>query len=324
MRRSSPEEPGWTRVVAGRGFSYVDVRGRRAGAAERERIGALAVPPAWSDVWVCADPDGHLQAVGTDADGRRQYVYHPDWVRARRREKYERVEEFGRVLGRARVRVRRELDLPGVPLPRACATAFRLLDLGALRIGNDVYADEDGGFGLTSLERRHARLRDGVLHLRFLGKSGVEHHVEVDDADVVAAVVAMRRRRGTTDLLSYREGTSWRGLAPSHVNDHLREVTGLDVSAKDFRTWHGTVVAALALDRAVREGTDPEDAGLATVASRAAADLLGNTPAQARESYVDPRILSAFARGRRLLGARGGREGERAVLRLLGEERWPG
>ncbi|MGN0063969.1 MAG: DNA topoisomerase IB [Nocardioides sp.] len=319
MRRSSPEEPGWTRRRAGRGFTYVDARGRRAGADTRARLESLAVPPAWREVWICADPDAHLQAVGTDDAGRRQYLFHPDWVAARAREKYDRVLELGRRLGRARVRVGRDLQLERVPLERACATAFRMLDLGALRIGNDVYADEDGGFGLTTLERRHARRRGEVLHLDFVGKSGVEHHVEISDVEVLAAVEAMRRRRGSPDLLSYR-GDRWRSLGPTHVNDYVRSATSVEVTAKDFRTWHGTVVAARALTEAARAQSWDEEGpprGWESVAWEAAAELLGNSPAQARESYVDPRVVEAHAGGRRLRPWRDRRDLERAVLQLV-------
>lgn len=327
MRRSSPEEPGWTRRRAGRGFSYVDATGRVAGDQERERFAALAVPPAWREVWLCADPEAHLLAVGVDDAGRRQYIYHPDWVSERQAEKYERAVQFGRALPRARTRVSRDLRLPGVPLERACATAFRILDLGALRIGNDVYADENGGFGLTTLERRHVRRRGQALHLHFVGKSGVEHDVELADLAVLRAIGDMRRRRGSPDLMSYRD-PQWRSLDSAQVNDYLRDVTGLEVSAKDFRTWHGTVAAAAALEGAACSATTPDDEGCPSswqrAACEAAAALLGNSPTQARDAYVDPRLFEAYAVGTRLRRWRGRRDLERAVLELLKRAPGPG
>lgn len=326
MRRSVPEEPGWTRRRAGRGFSYLHASGRLATADERVRFASLAIPPAWNEVWICADPEAHLQAVGVDAAGRRQYIYHPDWVAARALEKFERVAEFGRRLGRARVAVDRHLALPDMPLERACATAFRMLDVGALRVGNDVYAEDDSGFGLTTLQRRHARLRGDTLLLRFTGKSGVEHRIEIADPQVLAALQQMRRRRGSPDLLSYREpGRShprWAGLRSEQVNRYIRGVTGRAVSAKDFRTWHATVVAARVLAQETRHpppdpGADPVGAAQ-KVALRAAAELLGNTVAQAKESYVDPRVLAAHTEGRTVRTWRDDRDLERAVLEMLG------
>lgn len=318
MRRSSPDEPGWTRRRAGRGFSYVDATGRLADPDERSRFAGLAIPPAWREVWVCADPQAHLQAVGLDEADRRQYLYHPDWVQERAREKFDHVLEFGGRLGRARVTVNRHLGSPGMPLERACATAFRMLDLGALRVGNDGGA-EDSGFGLTTLQRRHARRVGDTLCLRFVGKSGVAHRIEIVDPQVLAAVEQMRRRQGSPDLLSYRDQdrprARWAGLRSEQVNSYIREVTGIEASAKDFRTWHATVLAARVL---AEESRHPTGSGSAqSAAIRAAAELLGNTEAQARESYVDPRVLTAHDEGRTVRSWRDQRDLERAVLQLL-------
>lgn len=329
LRRTSPDEPGWTRRKAGSGFSYLDHAGERLPAQDAQRVRDLVIPPAWREVWVTPHPNGHLQAVGTDAAGRRQYLYHPAWREQRDAEKFDRMLLFGRGLVRARERMLTDLGREGMPMERACAAAVRLLDLGYFRIGNDVYADEHGSFGLTTLERRHVRRQQDRLVFTFTGKSGVDHRIEIDDATVIAAVDIMRRRRGRQDprLMAYKHGRSWRSVLPDLVNTYVRETTGLEATAKDFRTWHATVLAAAAL------ASTSESA--ATVASRKRAvagamrevsDFLGNTPALARSSYVDPRVIEAYERGltierttRRRFETTDERQAalERATLRLI-------
>ncbi|GAB2873379.1 hypothetical protein GCM10027026_24960 [Myroides odoratimimus subsp. xuanwuensis] len=195
LRRTSPDQPGWTRRRAGRGFVYLDQSGVRLPDEAVERIKSLVIPPAWSDVWITPHAHGHLQAVGTDDAGRRQYIYHDDWRTRRDAEKFERMQAFGEALSKARELVVTDLGREGMPIERACAAAVRLLDLGYFRIGNDVYADTNGSFGLTTLERRHVRRRDGKLVFMFTGKSGVDHRIEIDDAVVIEAIQVMRRRR---------------------------------------------------------------------------------------------------------------------------------
>jgi DNA topoisomerase I len=306
LRRTSPDQPGWSRRRAGRGFVYLDHAGVRVADVEVERIRALVIPPAWEDVWITPYPNGHLQAVGTDAAGRRQYLYHPAWRARRDAEKFERVLDFGAALAVARTRVAEDLLLPELPLPRATASAVRLLDLGCFRIGNDVYADQHGSFGLTTLRREHVRLRSGRLVFDFVGKSGVEHHVEIDDPGLVEVIGRMRRRRGGEGaLLSYREGRLWRSLSPTLVNEYVREVTGVAASAKDFRTWHATVLAAASLADAAAELDGRASAAarrrMVTRAMREVAEFLGNTPAMARSSYVDPRVVEAYEEGRTIV-----------------------
>ena len=184
------------------------------------------IPPAWEDVWITPYENGHLQAVGTDDAGRRQYLYHPQWRERRDAEKFDRMLLFGKALSKARERVLLDLGLEGMPLERACAAAVRLLDLGYFRIGNDVYADENGSFGLTTLERRHVRRHQDQLIFAFVGKSGVEHEITIDDAVVIEAIEIMRRRRSGDDdrLLSYKNGRSWRSLLPDLVNDYVRRL----------------------------------------------------------------------------------------------------
>jgi len=329
LRRTSPEQPGWTRRRAGRGFVYLDEHGARLPEEDAQRVRDLVIPPAWTEVWITPYPNGHLQAVGTDAAGRRQYLYHPEWRSRRDAEKFDRMLEFGRALTRARELVLTDLGREGMPLERACAVAVRLLDLGYFRIGNDVYADTHGSFGLTTLERRHVRRRQDRLVFTFTGKSGVEHRIEIDDAVVVEAVEVMRRRRSRDDpsLLAYREGRSWRTILPALVNAYVRESTGIEATAKDFRTWHATVLAAAALAETPEPGATKASRKRAVAgAMREVASFLGNTPTLARSAYVDPRVVDAYEEGRtieratrRTYDSPDARQAalERATLRLI-------
>jgi DNA topoisomerase I len=301
LRRTSPDQPGWSRRRAGKGFVYLDERGRRLPEEAAQRVRDLVIPPAWEDVWITPHEHGHLQAVGTDDAGRRQYLYHPQWRARRDAQKFDRMLEFGRALARAREQVMLDLGREGMPLERACAAAVRLLDLGYFRIGNDVYAEDNGSFGLTTLERRHVRRRQDRLVFTFVGKSGVEHVVEIDDQVVVAAIEVMRRRRTPHDpsLLAYRNGRSWRSILPELVNDYVRTTTGLEATAKDFRTWHATVLAAAALAETPEPGHTKASRKRAVVgAMKEVAAFLGNTPALTRSAYVDPRVIDAYEEGR--------------------------
>lgn len=299
LRRTSPDQPGWTRRRAGRGFVYLDESGDRLSEEDAARVRELVIPPAWTDVWVTPHENGHLQAVGTDDAGRRQYLYHPDWRARRDAEKYDRMLQFGRALTKARELVLADLGREGMPLERACAAAVRLLDLGYFRIGNDVYADAHGSFGLTTLERRHVRKRQDSLVFTFTGKSGVDHEIEIDDVTVIEAIQIMRRRRGEdARLLAYRNGR-WRSLLPELVNDYVRDSTGLEATAKDFRTWHATVLAAAALAETSEPGESAASRKRAVAgAMKEVASFLGNTPTLARSSYVDPRVIDAYEEGR--------------------------
>jgi DNA topoisomerase IB len=299
-RRSSPDQPGWTRRRAGKGFVYLDQHGDRLPEEDAQRVRDLVIPPAWTDVWVCPWPNGHLQAVGTDDAGRRQYLYHPDWRAKRDAEKFDRMLSFGKALTRARELVLSDLGREGMPLERACAAAVRLLDLGYFRIGNDVYADENGSFGLTTLERRHVRRRQDRLVFAFVGKSGVEHRIEIDDVVVIEAIDIMRRRRGEDlKLLSYKEGRAWRSVLPALVNEYVRSSTGIEATAKDFRTWHATVLAAAALAETPEHGETAASRKRAVAgAMKEVSSFLGNTPTLARSAYVDPRVIEAYEEGR--------------------------
>jgi DNA topoisomerase IB len=302
LRRADPARAGWTRRRAGLGFSYSDAQGRRLSGEDRERCERLAIPPAWTDVWICPWPNGHLQAVGTDAAGRRQYLYHPAWRERRDREKFDRVLEFGRSLSSARRRVAEDLALPGVPRERALAAAFLLLDLANLRIGGETYAQSNGSVGVATLRREHVSTRGDAVRLRFPGKSGVEHDVVVVDADLAAAVHDMRRRRsGSPELLAYQQDGEWRDVTTSDINAYVSEVTAGNGTAKDFRTWHGTVRALAALADQEPPRTQRQRRAAVAQAMRVAADHLGNTPAVARSAYVDPRVVGRFLDGEPLV-----------------------
>ncbi len=265
------------------------------------RIKALVIPPAWREVWITPYANGHLQAVGTDDAGRRQYLYHPEWRTRRDAEKFDRMLEFGKALVRARESVLTDLGRDGMPMERACAVAVRLLDLGYFRIGNDVYADSHGSFGLTTLERRHVKRHQDRLVFAFRGKSGVDHRIEIDDATVIGAIETMRRRRSKDDpsLLAYKQGRSWRSMLPVLVNDYVRASTGLEATAKDFRTWHATVLAAVALAETSEPGrTQASRRRAVSGAMKEVSGFLGNTPTLARSSYVDPRVVEAYEDGR--------------------------
>ncbi len=328
LRRTSPDQPGWTRRRAGRGFVYLDESGKRLSKRRTQRVKDLVIPPAWEDVWITPYENGHLQAVGTDEAGRRQYLYHPDWRTRRDAAKHERVMLFGRALSRAREKVLTDLGTEGMSLERACAVAVRLLDLGYFRIGNDVYADKHGSFGLTTLERRHVSKQRDRLVFTFEGKSGIEHRIEIDDPATVEALEAMRRRRGGEEtLLAWKDGRTWQRLDASRVNDYVRETTGLEATAKDFRTWHATVLAAAALAETDEPGESKASRKRAvSAAMKEVAEFLGNSPALARSSYVDPRVIDAYEEGKTIRATtRRNHEKaddrqaalERAVLRLL-------
>ncbi len=327
LRTVSPNDPGWTRRRAGKGFVYLDQKGDRLDTDEVARIKALVIPPAWQDVWICPRPNGHIQAVGVDEAGRRQYLYHPVWRTKRDEMKFDRVTRAARRLPAARLGVIEHLNQDGMTLDRAAATAVRLLDLGYFRIGNDAYA-ETGAFGLTTLERRHVSRRGNALVFDFIGKSGIQHLIEIDDPLAVAAVETMRRRRGGSDrLLAFKQERRWADLVSSQVNDYLRTTTGEDITAKDFRTWHATVLAAAALAASDEPGdTKTSRARAVRAAMVEVSEYLGNSPAMAKSSYVDPRVVDLYEDGvtieaalRRKVRNPDERQTvlERAVLRML-------
>ncbi|MBA2738488.1 MAG: DNA topoisomerase IB [Nocardioidaceae bacterium] len=299
LRTVSPQMPGWTRRRSGRGFAYRDGSGSRLGDVEIERCRRLVIPPAWQDVWICPYPNGHIQATGTDDAGRRQYVYHPDWRRRRDEAKHERVLEVAARLPAARGQVEADITLPGMPRERALATAFRLLDLGFFRVGGESYAEENGSHGLATIKKSHVHIRGERMEFTFLGKSSKELAVALVDDQARAAVDSMRRRRsGGDELLAYRDGRRWHDISSDDIRAYVKEVVGGDASVKDFRTWHGTVLAAVALAVSTHAADTPTARKRVIArAMREVSDYLGNTPAVARASYVDPRVIDLFEDG---------------------------
>lgn len=300
LRRSRTSEPGIRRIRRGRGFSYQTADGRAVDDPElRERIHALAIPPAWRDVWIAPYPNGHIQATGIDAAGRRQYLYHPTWRTQKDRIKYDRMLALAESLPLARRGVTIDLRREGFPRERALAGAFRMLDTGSLRVGSERYADEHGSIGLSTLRGAHATVReDDRVELRFPAKSGQAWESELRDPDLAHLVRSLKRRGGNARLLAWKDDRgTWHPLHAEEINDDIRRRTGGDFTAKDFRTLHGTAAAALSLAQAGTGGTPTARKRAVAAAVRAASEVLGNTPAIARASYIDPRIIDRFERG---------------------------
>lgn len=330
-RRSDPSSEGYSRVRRGKGFSYRDEsRQTLKDTAALERIRALVIPPAWTDVWICPDDRGHIQAVGTDVAGRKQYLYHDDWRAERDRAKFKRLPEFAATLPRAREALEKDLTLKGLVRERVMACSVRLLDIGMFRVGGEDYAEENESYGLATLQKHHVQVKKGAIEFKFVAKAGKEQTHTVQDKLVVPTVVALKRRRGkpSDELLAYRAGrTGWNDVSSTDINQWMKDLIGEQYSAKDFRTWNGTVYAALRL----AGRADAKDRSKAvTAAIKEVSGLLGNTPAVCRASYVDPRVISKFERGETIhdelarLNAKGSskdfadRAGiERAVVELI-------
>ncbi|MFI1453858.1 DNA topoisomerase IB [Streptomyces roseus] len=337
LRTSDVAGPGWRRLRHGRGFRYLDTDGRPLAPADRDRVRALAVPPAWRDVWICPWPNGHIQAVGTDEAGRRQYTYHPAFRAQQDAAKHAHVQDVARVLPALRVQVERDLSGRGLTRVRVLACLTRLLDLGFLRIGGERYTRDNGSFGLTTLLRDHARCRDGEVRLHFPAKSGKTVTRALVDEQAYAVVRALLRRKDPGPrLFAYWERGAWHEVRAEELNAYLRERAGRDVTAKDFRTWYATVLAAVALG--VSDGTSDASRGRrSTVVARAVREVsgyLGNTPAVCRASYIDPRVIELYEDGKTVAPALGslGEDGlfgrpathgpvEEAVLELLRDGR---
>jgi DNA topoisomerase I len=302
LRRSDLRKPGIERRRRGKGFSYT-FQGKPVSAADRDRIAALVLPPAWTDVWICPDERGHIQAVGMDAAGRKQYRYHDQWRVNRDRQKFARMADMAAVLPKLRRTVETDLNKSGLTKTRVLAAAARLLDRAAIRIGGEAYAVDDpdlgeATFGLATMRRDHVSVRTTVVTLCFPGKGGTTVETAVDDGQLVSVIRALLRRSDTSErLLAYRNGRQWREVHGSDINDYLREASGADITAKDFRTWHGTVAAAVSLCAAGECSSRTARKRAVAQAMRDAAGILGNTPAVARASYVDPRLVDAFVAG---------------------------
>ncbi|WP_408219907.1 DNA topoisomerase IB [Paraburkholderia dilworthii] len=296
LRHADDSKPGYTRKRGKDkdGFTYFDVAGKRIDDEEQiKRINALAIPPAYEDVWICPDPRGHIQATGRDARGRKQYRYHPRWRETRDADKYERMAEFGRALPKIRARVARDLKLPGMPCDKVIAAIVQLLDTTLIRIGSVEYARENQSYGLTTLRKKHMKIEAGQLRFRFRGKSGIEHDVTVNNPRIKRIVRRCAELPGH-DLFQYLDDDGSRHTVGSaDINDYLRRASGADFTAKDYRTWAGSVYALAALRRLIcGDAAQARRHLVATVKDVAA--LLRNTPAVCRRCYIHPAVIGAF------------------------------
>ncbi|WP_062635490.1 DNA topoisomerase IB [Caballeronia arationis] len=297
LRYVDDSRPGYTREWTDGAFAYFNTQGRRIDdPAEIRRINAIAIPPAYIDVWICPDARGHLQATGRDARGRKQYRYHPQWRETRDATKYERMLAFGAVLPKLRARVARDLALDGMPRDKVLATVVRLLDTTLIRVGSEEYARENRSYGLTTLRKKHLKVTAGTLRFQFRGKSGIEHDVPVSDRRV-AKIVRRCMDLAGQDLFQYLDADGARhAVTSSDINDYLREVTGADFTAKDYRTWAGSVFALAALRRLTWE-TVSEARKHVVGTIREVSKLLRNTPTVCRKCYVHPAVIEAFEAG---------------------------
>ncbi|MBH0082498.1 DNA topoisomerase IB [Salinibacterium sp. SWN167] len=305
LRRSNTTGRGYSRVRSGRGFSYRDPAGETVTEADlKARFGSLGIPPAWTDVWICPYENGHVLATGFDEAGRRQYIYHPAWRERQDRVKFDRALELAAVLPGARGVVTRTLRSSDDPRERTRAAAFRMLDTGSLRVGSERYAEEHGSHGLSTLLCDHVTVIGDRVQLCFPGKSGQQWESEIVDADLAEFIRRRLRSAPDASVLSWREGRERRSLTAADINDYVRERTGGDFTAKDFRTLRGTIAAASSLavsaaasDVAVKKLSQRARSRVIREAMEAAAEVLGNTPAIAKKSYVDPRIVDLFSAG---------------------------
>ncbi|GAA1757315.1 DNA topoisomerase IB [Luedemannella helvata] len=300
LKRSDPAQPGYTRRRYGKGFVYYNRRGRTL-TDERiiKRIEALVIPPAWRDVWICPDPAGHIQAVGTDAAGRRQYLYHRVWRDRRDRRKFARVATVADRLAAVRRKVTQDLSDKRLTRKRVLALAVRLIDQGLFRVGSDQYAaGDEPTYGIATLECRHVSAGRDTMRFRFCGKGGIEHDISIRDPKAAVTVRALLRVRGPAErLLAYRSTSGMRPLHASDINTYLAKAAGAPITAKDLRTWHATVRAATALSKAGRPSSATHRRRVISQVVKSVAEDLGNTPTIARASYVDPRVIEAYEQG---------------------------
>ena len=335
LRRADCSAPGIRRRRRGKGFEYLDDDGRRVTEpAVIARIRELAIPPAWEDVWICPYPMGHIQATGTDAAGRKQYRYHDMWRERRDAQKFEEMIDFARALPRMRERVAKDIKRRGMPRDKVLACAMRLLDRGFFRIGSENYAEENDTYGIATMRKRHVRISRDTVTFDYEAKGGKRRVQSIGDPEVARIARTLKDRQGGgRELLAYKLGGRWVDVKSVDINAYLKEATGGDFSAKDFRTWSGTVLAAVAL--AVAGMATNSKASRTRAKSRAVKEVsryLGNTPAVCRASYIDPRVFDRFQSGWTIAldPAReddpfasdvGRRRWEKAVIDLISEPR---
>ncbi|GAA1699161.1 DNA topoisomerase IB [Kribbella yunnanensis] len=299
LRRSHPDKPGFSRRGHGRGFSYLDAKGNVIRDPDVvERIRSLAIPPAWTEVWICPHPNGHLQALGTDEAGRRQYLYHDDWRTAQDADKHDRVRQLSRRLPAFRESVDADLCTRGLSRQKVLAVALRMLDYGVFRTGNTEYADDYGSRGAATLLREDVRVSKGKVVFDFVAKGGVQRTLELEDTRLATAVRSLKRGRHKSPLLLvYRDKDGYHEIDADDVNERFQELVGDDYTVKDLRTWTATVHAAVDLAEADPPTTKKALNEAIGDMLEEVSDHLGNTPAVARTSYVDPRVIEQYEHG---------------------------
>lgn len=303
LRYVSDEQPGYTRKKKGDSFQYFDTDGKLIKDETRLlRIRRLAIPPAYTDVWICPSANGHMQATGRDDRGRKQYRYHEHWRAVRDENKYDRMLIFGDALPKIRRRIRADLELGGLPREKVLATVVQLLERTFIRIGNEEYARENKSFGLTTMRNRHVQVKGSQLKFRFRGKSGVQHEVDVEDRRMATIVRKLQDLPGQELFQYIDEAGEVREITSQDVNDYLREITGQEFTAKDFRTWAGTVLAAMALNAQEAFTTKKQARSNVKDAISAVSKILGNTPAICRKCYVHPAVLETYLGGNLIEG----------------------
>ena len=322
LRYVSDDQPGFSRRRKGEELEYFDTKGKPIRDDEQRllRIKRLAIPPAWSDVWICPSPNGHIQATGRDARRRKQYRYHERWREIRDENKYDRLVNFGKALPKIRRRLEKDLARSGLPREKVLATIVQLLERSFIRVGNEEYARENKSFGLTTMQDRHVDVQGSKLRFRFRGKSGRQHEVDVTDRRIARIVSKLQDLPGQDLFQSVDEEGEVREITSQDVNEYLREIAGEDFTAKDFRTWAGTVLAAIALSAAGEFETKKQAKANIKNAIEAVAKILGNTPAVCRQCYIHPIVLETYLNGDSIDGLKQGTEKElaqAAVLKLL-------
>ena len=330
LRYVSDDQPGYSRKLKGDEFEYFDMEGKLIEDEQRVlRIKRLAIPPAWTDVWICPTPNGHIQATGRDARRRKQYRYHERWRIVRDENKYEKMVLFGHALPKIRKRVQEDLTLPGLPRNKVLATVVQLLERTFIRVGNEEYARDNKSFGLTTMRDHHVEVKGSKLRFRFRGKSGIRHEVDVTDRHIAKIISKLQDLSGQ-ELFQYIDDDGQvHDVTSQDVNDYLREITNEDFTAKDFRTWAGTVMAAIALRAVGAFETKKQAKANIKDAIGAVSKLLGNTPAICRKCYVHPAVLETYLSGDSIEGMKQKtkdalesdaidlREGEAAILKFL-------
>jgi DNA topoisomerase-1 len=323
LRYISENQPGYTRKGKSDEFEYLDTEGKAVRDEQRLlRIKRLAIPPAWTDVWISPSANGHIQATGRDARKRKQYIYHERWREMRDENKYERIVSFGKTLPKIRRSVSKDLSLPGLPRNKVLAAIVQLLELSFIRVGNEEYARENKSFGLTTMQDRHVDVKGSKMRFRFRGKSGIKHDVDITDRRIANIILKLQDLPGQELFQCIDENEDVCDITSQGVNDYLREITGEDFTAKDFRTWAGTVLAAIALNAAGDFETKKQAKANIKNAIGAVAKILRNTPAICRKCYIHPAVLEAYLDGNLIEGLkkRTEEELEKEVINLAPAE----